>query len=180
MSELFPLGGIVGVYLAFLRAINVGGRTVKMSELKRQLEDLGYEDVQTFIASGNLILSSPKSASALEKQLESDLQKTLGYRVDTFVRTDKELKALAELHPFGKKEGRVHIAFLKSAPPAAFMRKLEEFEDEFAVEGKELFWLCPGPMQDSKFSGATLEKLLGGPATMRNRNTIDRMAKKLD
>ena len=167
------------VYIAFLRAINVGGRTVKMADLKHLLEEAGHEEVSTFIASGNVILTSRESAGALEKQLEADLQKALGYKVDTFVRSVKELKAIAARHPFGKTDGRVHVAFLKEPPPKSFVQKLAEFEDEFAVTGRELWWLVHGQMMDSKFSGAALEKLLGGPATMRNRNTIDRMVAKL-
>lgn len=167
------------VYLAFLRAINVGGRTVKMADLKRLLEEAGHEEVQTFIASGNVILKSSKSAVALEKQLEADLEKGLGYKVDVFVRTTGEIQAISEGEPFGGKPGRVHIAFLKQAPPKGFEKELEAFEDEFVLRGRELYWLIPGQMQDSRFSGAVLEKLLKGPATLRNRNTIDRMAKKL-
>jgi uncharacterized protein (DUF1697 family) len=176
---MFPNGGIVPVYLAFLRAINVGGRTVKMTDLKRHLEEAGHAEVSTFIASGNVILSSSKTPAALEKQLESDLEKALGYRVDVFVRTTDEIKAIAKADPFQGKEGRVHIAFLKKAPPKSLEKELEAFEDDLLVEGRELYWRCPGQMQDSKFSGAALEKLLKGPATLRNRNTIDRVAQKL-
>lgn len=98
----------MSLYLAFLRAINVGGRTVKMADLRRHLVEAGHEEVKTFIASGNLQLESALSPSALETRLEKDLEKALGYRVDTFVRTEAELKALAQSHPFGQDpDGRV-------------------------------------------------------------------------
>lgn len=174
----------MSLYLAFLRAINVGGRNVKMADLKRHLVEAGHEQVETFIASGNLLLQSSLSPSALEKRLEDDLHKALGYQVDTFVRTDAEVRALADSHPFGADpDGRVYVAFLKKKPPAAlkkFLAELESPDESFVLDGRELFWLCRISSQDARFSGAALEKALGGPATVRNRNTIDRMVKKLD
>ena len=76
------------VYIAFLRAINVGGRTVKMDRLRGLFEHLGYADVETFIASGNVIFQSPaEDTRALEQQIEAHLAASLGYEVATFVRT---------------------------------------------------------------------------------------------
>lgn len=74
------------------------------------------------------------------------------------------------------------MAFLKKKPPASlktFLDELEGPDEKFVVKGRELFWLCRISSQEARFSGAALEKALGGPATVRNRNTIDRMASKL-
>src|SRR5688572_10594132 len=88
-------------YVAFLRAINVGGHTVKMDALRRLFEALGFVNVETFIASGNVIFDSPsKDTKALEKKIESYLRETLGYEVATFIRTIAEVAAIADYKPF--------------------------------------------------------------------------------
>ena len=75
-------------YIAFLRAINVGGRTIKMDHLRTLFAQMGFADVATFIASGNVIFDSPETDTVvLERTIEDGLQDMLGYRVDTFIRT---------------------------------------------------------------------------------------------
>ena len=80
-------------YVAFLRAINVGGRhLVKMDALRRLFEELGFTNVETFIASGNVVFESKsRSAASLEKAIEAHLQKSLGYEVKTFIRSESEV-----------------------------------------------------------------------------------------
>ena len=76
-------------YVAFLRAINVGGHTVKMDQLRRLFEALGFSDVQTFIASGNVIFDSKsKSTKALEKKIEKYLQDCTGLRSSDLYQND--------------------------------------------------------------------------------------------
>src|SRR5215831_8752107 len=83
-------------YVAFLRAINVGGRTVKMEELRRIFDAIGFSNVETFIASGNVIFDSKSKATrAIEQKIETALLKSLGYAVDTFVRAIPELTRIA-------------------------------------------------------------------------------------
>ncbi|HEX7528041.1 MAG TPA: DUF1697 domain-containing protein, partial [Thermoanaerobaculia bacterium] len=76
--------------VAFLRALNVGGRVVKMGALKRDFETMGFTDVETFIASGNVVFSS-KGARGLEAKIANALEQELGYAVATFVRTVAEV-----------------------------------------------------------------------------------------
>src|SRR4030095_12804333 len=79
-------------YVAFLRAINVGGHIVKMDQLRKLFTQLGFTDVETFIASGNVLFTSPsKSGAALEAKIEKHLKAALGYEVATFVRTATEV-----------------------------------------------------------------------------------------
>src|SRR5262252_1044996 len=88
-------------FVAFLRAINVGGHVVTMAKLRKEFEALGLQDVETFIASGNVIFTSRSTdLAALEKKIESRLRTSLGYEVATFVRTAEEVAALAEYKPF--------------------------------------------------------------------------------
>ena len=88
-------------YIAFLRAINVGGRTVKMDELRTLFAAMGFAGVETFIASGNVIFAADHSdAAALQQRIEGELNQALGYAVATFLRTDAEVAAVARYAPF--------------------------------------------------------------------------------
>ena len=88
-------------YIAFLRAINVGGRTVKMDRLRELFEAMKFTDVSTFIASGNVVFNAPgKDPVVLETRIEKHLQQSLGYEVATFLRTPSELATMATFEPF--------------------------------------------------------------------------------
>ena len=88
-------------YIAFLRAINVGGHTVKMDVLRQHFEALGFSQVETFIASGNVVFeTTAKNTRTLEKKIEQQLRAALGYEVATFIRTTAELAAIAQYQPF--------------------------------------------------------------------------------
>ncbi len=172
-------------YVAFLRAINVGGRRVKMDELRGLFEAMGFANVATFIASGNVLFEAPSEArAALEARVAAALQAALGYQVDTFVRTLAEVEAIAAATPFApdamaRDEATVHVGFLAEPPPDA--RALEGYTtetDSFALQGREAYWLCRTRMSDSAFSGALLEKALGQPATLRSLSTVRRIAAK--
>lgn len=173
-------------YVAFLRAINVGGHTVKMDYLRGLFEAIGFTNVETFIASGNVIFDSKsKSAKALEKKIADYLQETLGYGVSTFIRSTSELAAVAQHKPFPDSEsnsaGTLYIAFLTDVPSNEAKSKLMSFTtetDKFHVLGRELYWLCRTKLSESVFSGALLEKTVGMQATFRNSTTVRKIAAK--
>jgi uncharacterized protein (DUF1697 family) len=174
-------------YIAFLRAINVGGHTVKMEYLRTLIEALGFSKVETFIASGNVIFESPATnARSLEKQIEGHLQQALGYAVATFIRSPSELAAIAGYQPFPvlKHEAAKHtlaVAFLPEPPTDESRQKLMVFRtevDDFHIHGREIYWLTGARMSDSAFTGALLEKTIGMPATMRNATTVRKLAAK--
>ncbi len=172
-------------HVAFLRAINVGGRTVTMARLGAVFESLGFTGVGTVLASGNVVFESDsRSAAGLERRIEGALERALGYEVRTFLRSPAELRAIVEGDPFGGERtggARVHVGFLGRKPTGAAARALGEFttdEDKFRVIGRVLYWLRRGRMSDSDFSGAALEKSLGMAATLRNMNTIERVMAK--
>lgn len=172
-------------YVALLRAINVGKRMVKMSDLKRLFEQAGFDEVATFIASGNVVFRSPsKDPAKLEGAIEATLQKALGFPVVTFLRTTEEIADIAGRHPFQKQMppgARLYVGFLREAPPASVRRMVASLgtpTDEFAIRGRELYWRCATPSMQSIHSGATLEKALKMPATLRNINTVLRLAAK--
>lgn len=172
-------------YVAFLRAINVGGRNVKMARLRELFASFGYADVETFIASGNVFFVSPtEDARTLEKEIEGRLHDSLGYEVATFVRTIPELTEIANYQPFatpdlGAGGNSLYIALLSSPPTPEAEQRLMAYRseiDDFHVHGREVYWSCRKTMSRSSFSGTLLEKTLGMPATMRNMTTIRKLA----
>jgi uncharacterized protein (DUF1697 family) len=172
-------------YVAFLRAINVGGHTVKMDDLRRLFEGLGFSNVETFIASGNVIFdSTSKGAKTLERKIQDCLQKRLGYEVATFIRSTAELAAIADYKPFPdaelRAEGNVlYIGFLADEPGDEAKQKLESLRtesDDFHVSGREFYWLCRKKISESKVSGAAIAKALGGKTTLRNSTTVRKIA----
>ena len=168
-------------YVAFLRAINVGGRYVKMEALKRPFVELGFTGVSTFIASGNVIFETrARDAAALERRIEAALKEALGYEVATFLRTPRELAAIVAHEPFpGSPEAETYVAFLHEPPSDAAREKLLGFRseaDDFDVHGREVYWLPNARVSESKFSGGVLEKALRMPATIRNMTTVRRLA----
>ena len=174
-------------YVAFLRAINVGGRTVKMDVLRGLFETMGFSSVETFIASGNVIFDShSENASSLESQIEAHLQKSLGYAVATFIRSIPEVAHIVRTKPFpdsemGAQGHTVYIAFLGENPSDRARQKLLGFVtemDNFHVDGREVYWLCRTRMSESAFSGALLEKSLGMQTTIRNLTTVTKIASK--
>ncbi len=173
--------------LAFLRAINVGGHNVRMDRLRELFEALGLSNVETFIASGNVIFDSPATnPQVLEKEIEDHLRGSLGFEVATFIRSASELRDIANYRPFEASEldregNSLYIAFLRSPPGGKVRERLSAFRtefDDFHIHGREVYWLCRTKMSESAFSGALLEKTIGMPATMRNATTIKRLATK--
>jgi uncharacterized protein (DUF1697 family) len=172
--------------IAFLRAINIGGHVVKMERLRAIFESLGLKEVETFIASGNVVFTTKRGRpEALERKIEATLAKELGYEVKTFVRTNAELAEIAEYQPF--KSGRetpatrLFVGFLASEPSGEARGKLLAAAgdaDEFHIHVRELYWRCHVPSSESKFSGALLEKTLGMLTTIRNSNTVKRLVAK--
>lgn len=176
----------MGIYVAFLRAINVGGHTVTMATLRRLFEESGGSEVETVIASGNVVFASAsRSAAALERRLSNRLEASLGYAVAAFVRTPAEVTAVAARRPFpaadAARDFGVYVGFLHREPDAAGRRRvlgLATPEDALALHGRELYWGRRGRFSDSRITGAALERALGAPTTIRNTTTIRRIAER--
>lgn len=170
-------------YIAFLRAINVGGNTVKMDALCAPFEAAGFEEVKSFIASGNVIFEAERGTPAsLEKKIESALADALGYRVDTFLRTPVELAAIAQCSPvpaaLRAEAVALNVGFLKAPLTADAQKSLKAMEtdiDDFRVDGREVYWLCRVKQSESKFSGGLFERKLGVRITFRGINTLERL-----
>jgi uncharacterized protein (DUF1697 family) len=175
-------------WVAFLRAINVGGHVVKMERLRSILDSLGFANVETFIASGNVIFEARASSAArLEEKIQTALRKELGYDVATFLRNETELDEIADYEPFSpaalKESGAaLYIAFLPALLTAETEKRLLPFRKanvDLVAHGREIYCSFRVPLSDSGFSGARLEKAIGFPMTMRNANTVARIVAKL-
>lgn len=174
-------------YVAFLRAINVGGRFVKMGELAGHFRTLGYTRVETFINSGNVIFSaSAGNSSSIEEALKAGLEPLLGFGTEAFVRTEAEVHSLtARAKPYQARvspPGEVNIAFLHSplAPgQIGTLNTLRSEQDEFEVAEWEIFWLCQCGQSDSKFSNAVFERKLKTRTTIRRLSMLERLSEQL-
>lgn len=168
-------------YVAFLRAINVTNRYVKMPILRQPFIDLGFTHVDTYIQSGNVLFATEKQTSAiqLESLIESTLQEALGFAVPTMLRTYDEVKNLPERVPFSPSpEDTVYVSFLKTTPTPEQCAKLYGYNSEidtFQILGQELFWLYKRPLGKSKLTNSRIEKILKVQATNRNLTSIQKL-----
>ncbi|HEY0790230.1 MAG TPA: DUF1697 domain-containing protein [Chthoniobacterales bacterium] len=171
-------------FIAFLRAINVGGRTVTMAALRVHFEALPLVNVETFIASGNVIFEAEsRDPAALERRIESHLFNALGYEVSTFLRTDVEIAAITHYRPFTERDMAsavaFNVAFVAEPLDAAASQRVAAFKtdiDDFHVHGREVYWLCRKKQSDSTFSNKVFEKAIEMRATFRGMNTIKNLA----
>jgi uncharacterized protein (DUF1697 family) len=176
----------VNRYVAFLRGMNLGGRRITNEALRLHFEALGCEEVATFRASGNVVFAADgESPVKLTTRLEAGLADALGYEVPVFLRSAKELLAIAASEPFEMKHvaasnGKLQIGLLAKKPPAAAAKKAlahSTDEDRLAIEGRELYWLPDGGLSESDLDLKALAVCLG-PMTIRTKDTIDQIAAK--
>jgi uncharacterized protein (DUF1697 family) len=172
---------------AFLRGMNLGRRRISNADLRRHVEALGFADVATFRASGNVILTAPadEELDDVAQRLEAGLGKALAYDVPVFARSADQLRAVAALQPFSPAEvtaskGKPQVVLLTQAPKAAARRAalaLAPEEDRFVFEGAELHWLPSVGLSETTVDLKALAKLVG-PLTVRTKGTIELIAAK--
>ncbi len=176
----------MGVYVAFLRGMNLGKRRVKNEELRAEFEALGLEDVATFRASGNVIFAAGReSEAALVQRIEASLGAGLGYEVPVFLRSCEEVAAIAAEAPFdarsvARSKGKLQVSLLAKKPTAAARRKvlaLAGAEDQLAFGQRELYWLPSGGLLESDLDLKAIEAALGRD-TRRTMGTIEQIAAK--
>ena len=173
-------------YVAFLKAINVGGHVVKMDQLRDLFSGLKFSSVETFIASGNVIFDTKAAPDQkLEQKIEKHLHTALGYEVGTFVRSIEEVHAISAYQPFSLEAAKaahvVSVGFLRGGLSAGVLEQVMGFRtdvDDFHVQGREAYWLCRVSQLETKVNAKKFERALGGPTTWRNVNTVVRLAAK--
>jgi uncharacterized protein (DUF1697 family) len=179
----------MGLHVAFLRGMNLGNRRIKNEELRAEFEQLGFAEVATFRASGNVIFAaggSKASAVALTERIETGLAEALGYEVVVFLRSATEVAAIAAHQPFDAKpvaasKGKLQVSLLAKKPTAAARKKvlaLATAEDLLALEGRQLYWLPSGGLLDSELDLKAIDAALG-KGTRRTMGTIEQIAAKL-
>jgi uncharacterized protein (DUF1697 family) len=173
-------------YVAFLRGINLGNRRLKMDRLRVLFEEMKFTEVTTFIASGNVIFASKVAhAGKLEKRIQDHLHKSLGYAVDTFVRTRAEVAAVAAFRPFARADwenpaNRVYVGFLQDALHAGQVRKFLACRtevDELRVAGREYYWLCRvRSIESTVWTSPAMRAVKLPTSSMRNLTTVRKLA----
>jgi uncharacterized protein (DUF1697 family) len=173
-------------YIAFLRAINVGGHNVKMDQLRSLFESMSFKNVETFIASGNVIFKTDfTEINDLQVKIERQLHNALGYEVSTFIRTDKQIAEIAQYRPFSENKMKqamaFNIGFLKTRLNEEQVTAIKGFEtdiDDLHISGNELYWICKTRQSESAIDAKKLERAIAMPITLRTIKTIYRLTKK--
>ena len=173
-------------FIAFLRAVNVGGRIVKMEQLRAWFVRMGYRNVETFIASGNVIFDSQSpDETTVRWKIEEFLGAAMGGEFPVFLRTTAELAAVTRYPAFTVAEltgaEALNVAFLDGPLGGAADKGLERWQSEndvLRVYGRELYWLCRTKQSDSKFSNAALERAIRARSTIRTLGTVQKIAAK--
>jgi uncharacterized protein (DUF1697 family) len=171
--------------IAFLRAVNLGKRRVAMARLVQVLEGLGYDDVWTFVNSGNAVFDAAGSRAKIERDVEAALGEEFGFDVETFVRTPAEVRKLAGEKPFPVTGNDTHfVTFLRKAPSAAAAKQLVALSgdyDTLVVHGRDVHWRMRGKSSDSPLQKKDWERILGpNSSTSRNINMLRRLLAKID
>ncbi|HBB91324.1 MAG: hypothetical protein A2X22_02640 [Bacteroidetes bacterium GWF2_49_14] len=172
--------------ISLLRGINVSGqKRVPMSELKQLFEDLGFENVTTYINSGNVIFSGPVSdLTAVSQTIEQRILTVFGFAVPVITRTAGEMAAALRNNPFYNQKGiepdKLHITFLaNSASPEGTDRLMEHTypPDRFIVNGREVYLHCPAGYGQTKLTNNFFENKLKTTATTRNLKTVKELVR---
>lgn len=166
-------------YVALLRGINVGGRTkVGMADLRRLFADVGHDDVQTYLQSGNVVFRSSHQAAQVAETIERRIAEDLGVTTTILLRTAANLAKVVTANPFLDQESdptKLHVTFLAEAPDserAAGLDPASGAPDALVLTGREVYLHCPNGYGRTKLNNAFLERRLGVAATTRNWKTV--------
>jgi uncharacterized protein (DUF1697 family) len=172
-------------YVVLLRAVNVGGRQLKMAQAREVLSDNGFDDVESHIQTGNFLLrSTRRSDVAVEDEVARALSEHAGFPIVAVARKPQELTSLVEAvdgipAPEG---GRArYVSFLTQAPTASAARDLEEWDvagERAHVIGKDVLVDFAVSFHEAKLTGARIERILGVPGTARNMTVVRKLAEK--
>ena len=170
--------------VAFLRAVNLGSRKVRMAHLVEIFGGLGYRDVWTHINSGNVVFDASGTREALERVIGATLEHELGFECTTMIRTPAELATALAEEPVTVAAGDTYfLTFLKDAPSAAQRRALEALSNDYdtlVVRGRDVHWRMHGRSSDSKLTGKRWADIVGDRrSTSRNTRMLRALAEKI-
>lgn len=166
-------------YVALLRAVNVGGCKLPMAELREVCAELGWENVATYIQSGNVVFEAADKPASLEAALEKAVAKRFGFERPVIIRSAKQWAAYAKGSPFpeaARDEPNRLMLGLSKSPPKADASKLLEAKavagERVKLEGDALWIHYPAGAGTSKLTPALFDKAAGSPVTQRNWRTV--------
>ena len=175
----------MNIYIGLFRGINVGGKNIlPMRELVSILKGIGYENIRTYIQSGNVVFSSkekigPKGANEISKEIE----RKMGFSPKVVVLSAKQLQSSINSNPFPTNDGKaLHFFFLESLPESPDIERLKLLRaksEKFVLEGRVFYLHAPEGVGRSKLAAA-VEKSIGVPLTARNWNTVNKLAKMVE
>jgi uncharacterized protein (DUF1697 family) len=170
----------VARYVALLRGINIGPRNrIAMPALRAALEEAGFDDVRTYVQSGNVVLSSRAKTDAVRRKVERVVAESFGLEIPVVVRTKAELAAVVKRNPLGKvasEPKRYQVSFLDKKLPAKALKELEAVAaptEQVIARGREVYAWHPAGVARSKLWAKLAGKDLGVTATARNWTTVE-------
>ena len=174
---------VSGVYIALLRAINVGGaKKLLMADLRAMFEAAGCTDVRTYIQSGNVVFQAELALAArIPALIEAEIAAGKGFQVPVVTRSAAEMDTVARGNPFlaaGADPARLHVGFLAEAPTAERIAELDldrSPSDAFEVRGREVYFHFPNGTARSKLTVDYFDRTLGTVCTMRNWRTVRKL-----
>jgi uncharacterized protein (DUF1697 family) len=174
----------MATHIALLRAVNVGGRSLKMGDLVAFARDLGFDAPRTLLQSGNLVFASPdRGDAALEKRLETEAETRFGFQIDFMVRSAAEWRALIDANPFpdAARDDPAHLLAmpLKAAPADGALKALRDAikgPETIEIVGRDAYLVYPDGIGRSKLTIGVIERKLGVRGTGRNWNTVLKLA----
>lgn len=169
-------------YIALLRGINVGGqKKIKMIDLQNIFKSLSFENVKTYIQSGNVIFDSESTDIInLTNEIKKKINENLGFSVETIIRTAEEIRNIVNNNPFIKEPNieldKLHVIFLSDIPNPSTVMLLDirkEENEKFLIISKVVYLYCPNGYGKTKLNNSMFEKKLKTVATTRNWKTLN-------
>ena len=169
-------------YISMLRGINIGGhKSVKMDELRKSFEAMGFEQVKTYIQSGNVVFRGRKvSPAALSRKIEAKILSDFGFSASVISRTQREMEKTIQNNPFLAEHGidltKLHVTFLSEDPAPAALKKMQALiaaPDQSRCSGREIYFYLPNGVSRSSLWKTPWERTLSVVTTMRNWKTVN-------
>ena len=169
-------------YIAIIRGINVSGKhKVPMAELRKLCENLGWQNVRTYIQSGNVLFETAQNDN-LTGKLEDLIADNFGFRVPVIVRTAEEMAQVVSNNPFSNKADfepeKLYLTFLAETPQPDKLEAIKAFTfepEEYIISGKEVYIYCTNGYGNTKLENLFFERKLKVTATTRNWRTVNKL-----
>ena len=179
----------MNTYISILRGINVSGKNlIKMNFLKEMYEDMDFQNVRTYIQSGNVVFKGLEiNLQELEKSISEAILKRFALNVPVLVCESSALKSILSLNPFlnDSKEdiAKLYITFLSTSPEKPFIERIDSesyLPDKFYIIESTVYLFCPNGYGNTKLNNNFFENKLGVTATTRNLKTLMELVKIAD